>query len=617
MATVVKAEISIKGKRLESFSHLSINQQINTPQHFEVICRPDAFDSFSMAGESLVLEKAKDLIGKKIKIDIKAIGKDNVEATSATVFNGIILEVSGSKFNDSYNGSISLKGSSMDVLLDSERHCRTFENLKLDDVVNRVLSDYSSNIFDGKNIQSNFSEMLPYTVQYNETNHDFITRLAKTYGEWFGVTGDNKLFFGEPPTTKVNLLHGKDLLEVTYAMKLATLGIEYKAYNYLKEETIKKNADALQVNAEGNLKKSMNISEDVLDHTEDIYYEVPNYNTSADKLVDYAVKTAKKERVSSLYTATGVSDNCEVFLGCVVKIDNTVFSKGQAKTLNTGEYRVFSIRHTCDEGGNYLNHFEAIPSSLEAPPGTDSLLYPKMGTQSAIVTDTNDPDGMGRVRVRFFWQEDGDQTPWLRIVTPYAGKNKGIFFIPEVEEEVLVGFENGHAEKPYVIGSHYTGKKKPDDWKGDKNHKKAIRTRSGHTIQFNDEDGKEDIVIYDKDKVNTITLSSHGKLLTIECKGDMKINAENIDITAESDYKLTVKGKIEITSQNDTVMKASGNFKAKTDKNMELSAMSDFKAKANSKAEVKGTTLITKGSATAELSGGVTTIVKGAVVKIN
>jgi len=617
MATVVKAEISIKGKRLENFSSLSITQNILSHHTFEVICRPDAFDNFSLTGESFILEKVKDLVGKKIKIDICPIGKDNKQSKTTTIFNGIILEVHGSKYSDAYSGSISLRGASMDVFLDSEHHCRSFEDLKLGDIVNMVLNDYSSNLFEKTTVAANYSETLPYIVQYNETNLDFITRLARTYGEWFLVTGENRLYFGDPPSAKVNVLHGKDLLEISFTMKLASLGFDYKSYNYHTEETITKNSDDYQPNTEGYLKKALNVSEDSFDHDEDIYFISPLSKQAADKEVASAVKIDKQGRVARLNITRGTSDNCEIFLGCILKIDSTVFSQGSSKTMSSGEFRVISLHHVCDDNGNYMNHFEAIPVSAEVPPQSNPHLFPSGESQSAIVTDTNDPDGMGRIRARFFWQDNNDQTPWLRVITPYAGSNKGMFFIPEIGEEVLIGFENSNAQKPFVIGSHFTGKKKPDDWKSDKNLKKAIRTNSGHTIEFNDEGGREEIVIYDKDHINTITLSSYGKQLRIACRGDLDINAQNINITAEKNYTLDVKGKIEITSQKDTEVNASGNCKIKSNKDIEIEAMSNFKAKANSKAEITGTTLAAKGSATAEFSAGGQTVVKGAIVMIN
>jgi uncharacterized protein involved in type VI secretion and phage assembly len=233
------------------------------------------------------------------------------------------------------------------------------------------------------------------------------------------------------------------------------------------------------------------------------------------------------------------------------------------------------------------------------------------------VTDTNDPEGIGRIRVRFYWQSSKEKSPWIRMVTPYAGKNKGIFFIPEVGEEVLVAFENENADKPYVIGAHYNGKNKPDDWKSDKNYKKSIRTKSGHTIEFNDENGKEEIIIYDKDKVNTVTLSSHDKKMMISCKGDLKIDAENIEITARKDYKLDVKGKTSMASMKETEINATSTCKIHSNKDVEIEAMANLKAKANAKAEVTGAQLAAKGSAQAEFSAGGQTVIKGAIVQIN
>jgi phage gp45-like len=163
----------------------------------------------------------------------------------------------------------------------------------------------------------------------------------------------------------------------------------------------------------------------------------------------------------------------------------------------------------------------------------------------------------------------------------------------------------------------YNGLEKPSKWKTKDNDYKAIRTRSGHTIEFNDKQGKEEIIIYDKDKVNTITLSSHGKVMTISCKGDLKINAQNIEIKAQKDYKLTVDGKIDISSMKDTEMKSTANTKIKANQNVEIEGTAGLKAKSNAATEVSGMTLAAKGSAKAEFSASGQTIVKGGVVMIN
>lgn len=617
MASVVDAKITIDGKNLEGFMNLSVRQSISSHNTFDLSCRLDTFDKFSSSAESFVLEKAHAYIGKKIKIEVVHLYKNNSVSANNTIFNGIILEVEGIKYQDAYSGSIVFRGASPDILLSGDHQCRSFKDQSLDQIIKEVTKNYPSNLFDKTQISPRNGSSLPYTVQYNETNFEFIQRLAKRYGEWFLITGNSQFFFGEPPEMKAELTHGKDLHEFSYTMKLDSLGFSYSAYDYFKVEKISKSSKSHTPGSVRYLKESMNTSDDIFNQEEKFFYNFPVTKGKSEQEADDAVKADKFGRVTNLNLAKGSSENSELALGGKLQIKGVVDTGTSVKTTEYGEYRIISLFHSCDEAGNYMNHFEAVPVSAEIPPGTDPFLVPVCETQSAVVIDTNDPEGLGRIKVRFYWQSSKEETPWIRVVTPYAGNNKGIFFIPEVDEEVLVAFENNNAENPYVVGAHYNGKKKADDWKSDKNLKKGIRTKSGHTIEFNDEGGKEEIIIYDHDKVNTITLSSHDKLLTISCKGDLKINAQKIDITAEKDYTLDVKGKIDITSQKDTEIKATGNCKVKSNQNIEVEAMSNFKAKANSSAEVSGTTLVVKGSASAELSAGAATTVKGAIVKIN
>jgi uncharacterized protein involved in type VI secretion and phage assembly len=616
MATAIEINIFIKGKRLASFMNLSIKQALSSQHTFDVICRPDAFDTFSLSGDSFVIEKAKDIIGEKIKIEISPIGVDSVVGKTTTIFSGIILEVEGTKYLDSLSGAILIRGGSFGALLAGDHHCRSFENMTIGDIVQNVTQAYSSNLFDKTDINPRFKEKLEYVVQYNETNHDFLVRLAKTYGEWYLVTGNNNMYFGEPPSNKTDLLHGKDLHEFSFSMRLATPAFNYTAYNYYEEESIKKESKDVQPQVDSYLKDAFSSSEDIFAQEEDMHHNLPLSKANADKELEAIVKTEIQRRVGGMNIIKGESDNCEISLGNIVKIDGLTGQGSASKTITYGEYRVISLTHSCDEAGNYLNHFEAVPVSVDTPPLSGTPNHPSCDTQSAVVTDTVDPEGMGRVRVKFYWQ-DKTQSPWVRVITAYAGNNKGMFFIPEIGEEVLVGFENSNPDKPYVIGAHYNGKKKPDDWKSNNNYKKAIRTSSGHTIEFNDEGGQEEIIIYDKDKVNTITLSSHGKKLTISCQGDLKIDAENIEITARKDYKLDVQGKIGISSMKETEISATGDCKVHSNQNVNIEAVSNLTVKATMDAEISGMTLAAKGSTTAEFSAGMQTVVKGAIVQIN
>ena len=98
--------------------------------------------------------------------------------------------------------------------------------------------------------------------------------------------------------------------------------------------------------------------------------------------------------------------------------------------------------------------------------------------------NNNDPVGIGRIRVQFPWQEEKNQmTPWIRLIQPHSGAGKGFYFIPEIGEEVLVGFEGRNAEKPFVMGAHYNGSE-ISSYHTAGNDMKVIHARKGNRNYF-------------------------------------------------------------------------------------------------------------------------------------
>jgi uncharacterized protein involved in type VI secretion and phage assembly len=189
--------------------------------------------------------------------------------------------------------------------------------------------------------------------------------------------------------------------------------------------------------------------------------------------------------------------------------------------------------------------------------------------------DNEDPNNLGRVRVQFDWQAqlDGNMwTPWLRIAQPYAGGEKGFSFIPEKGEEVMIDFEGGNAERPFVSGTLYNGVGNPDGlWlqgNNNKNQIKAIRTRNGHTIEIHDEGKDGYIRIYDNKKENYIlTFSTDEKLIKLESTGNIELYAKNdiimhaghnIKATADHDMFLEAGNNQERVADND-IRERSGN----------------------------------------------------------
>ncbi|MGK7896335.1 MAG: phage baseplate assembly protein V [Xenococcus sp. (in: cyanobacteria)] len=180
------------------------------------------------------------------------------------------------------------------------------------------------------------------------------------------------------------------------------------------------------------------------------------------------------------------------------------------------------------------------------------------GVVVGIVTNNEDPEGLGRVKVQFPWLSDEDESNWVRIATPMAGTERGIYFLPEVDDEVLVVFEHGDLRFPYIIGSLWNGQDKPPVTNDNgKNNLRVIKSRSGHVIRLNDEEGKETIEIIDKTKKNSIVIDTAANSITITADGDItlsagtiKLEAQNIEIKSEADTKVEASAGMDLQASS-------------------------------------------------------------------
>jgi uncharacterized protein involved in type VI secretion and phage assembly len=187
------------------------------------------------------------------------------------------------------------------------------------------------------------------------------------------------------------------------------------------------------------------------------------------------------------------------------------------------------------------------------------------GVVVGIVTNNQDPDSMGRVKVKFPWLSDSEESFWARIAVPMAGKDRGVWFLPEVDDEVLVAFEQGDLRFPYVVGALWNGKDTPAGDNGDgKNNLRIIKSRSGHIIKLNDEDGKETIEILDKKGKNTVVIDSANDSITITSEKDITLSATKGKITLDA-KELAIKSSSDskVESGAGLDLKASGTMNVK------------------------------------------------------
>jgi len=178
------------------------------------------------------------------------------------------------------------------------------------------------------------------------------------------------------------------------------------------------------------------------------------------------------------------------------------------------------------------------------------------GVVFGVVTNNQDPDGLGRVKLRFPWLSDADESAWARIATPMAGSGRGWYSLPEVDDEVLVAFEQGDLRFPYVLGGLWNGKDKPPADNADgKNALRLIRSRSGHLVRLNDEDGQEKIEIIDKSEKNsivfdttsnTITINSDKDIALLAPQGTIRLEAQKVEIKSSADARLEAGAGIDV-----------------------------------------------------------------------
>jgi uncharacterized protein involved in type VI secretion and phage assembly len=198
-------------------------------------------------------------------------------------------------------------------------------------------------------------------------------------------------------------------------------------------------------------------------------------------------------------------------------------------------------------------------SLLEAPPDPAARQHHRWyGVYPALVSDIRDPDGRGRVKVKFPWISDsagGAYEVWARLATLMAGPNRGTWFVPDPNDEVLVAFEFGDPRRPYVVGALWNGVDSPPesmDGAG-RNFKKVIRSRNGVKVTLDDTDGQEQFVC-ETPGGQKVTLKDGPGTVTIEDSNGNSIKLETAGIAVTASAKVTVNASaVEVSAGMVTV----------------------------------------------------------------
>ena len=409
---VVYCLLSSNGKDFLAKESYKVELHQYNCQHdtFTIETPEDSFDKF----HEYIMEHSRDLLGEPLTIKFYQYGK------VVQHFSGIITKIHCKRKTGGGYGTLYISGNAPSILLDSGKECQSYENKTLQEIVAAATQEYDESAKVDTSAGVNTTRTLPYTVQYQESDYDFICRLAKYYGEYFYYDG-SKLIFGNKLQETIDLGENLNLIDEEFFLEVKPQDFQYINYNI--HQGTSENNDSRDA---ANEYKNNPIQTDAKNASKKIYKKIPQKYHSATSLEQSSVDLEdvvrlEKDKRELLLKVKGQSRDPRLRMNtfaCLTDIN--------ARAMET--YRVIKISHY-HSGMEYYNSFEGIPM-MRTPADFDENAFPHSEQQPAIVKDNNDPLGMGRVRVQFLWQaKRNEMTPWIRVVQPYTGGGKGFYFV--------------------------------------------------------------------------------------------------------------------------------------------------------------------------------------------
>ncbi|WP_155860289.1 type VI secretion system Vgr family protein [Chryseobacterium sp. UNC8MFCol] len=555
---VVKLDIVIEGKIIKHFKHFRLQQSVKKHHDFELTLAHDTLDGI----QNHDLEEAQQFLGKRLTVVFKY--KD-VEGSPERTFVGVITKVGFSQEHHSL-GNIVLKGQSPTILLDAAPHTQSFggeQPVNMGIIAAEVIKQgIESSKFDVK-INAKASAQILYSAQYNETHYNYLCRMAEAYGEQFYYDGEVLHFGNMPPQNKaLELIYGSNVSDINVELK--AVHIKPNFYGYNSSSNAKLTSGETPIKHVGNLAQTAYKNNDGIFKTPSLQVAPIKAATDMDVVISQTSKAGS--RAVEVFTVSGGTTIPFLYPGCVADIN--MRKNDTNKTAYFTKLMMTDIIHEIDALGRYAGRFEAIASDTGYIPTPDFTL-PIAQPQIATVISNTDPLGQGRVTVKFDWQLH-DTTNFIRMMAPDAGgtdqitQNRGYVAIPEVGDQVMVGFVHNHPDRPFVMGGMFHGGVALGG--GVNNHLKSIQTRSGIRILMNDAEGSVNIIdpsgnnYYMDGKGNIVVTApknmtfNAGEDLNINVGKDMKTSVGNDNTThIINDHKFTSKNYKQTVNENKTI----------------------------------------------------------------
>lgn len=479
--------------------------------------------------------------GKKLKISFKSGGVE------ATVFDGEIVELEPA-FSASTQ-ELTVRAFDRLHRVARGRKARTFQNVTDGDIAKAIASELGLSPKVGPT-----SVVHPHVFQRNETNLDLLQRRATALGYLVWVEGTT-LHFEPPPTpaASIALEWGRDLSE--FRPRLSTLG-QLGAFTVRSWDPDNKQAVVGQATQGESAPKvgepetgsqmvssGFNMSPNGL-----VTHRVARTQSAADEIAKGQANRVSGQFIEAEGTCAG---NPKLVAGATVEISAVGQRFG-------GTYVLTAATHHYSHDRGYATH---ISVSGHEPATLLSMLEPPRDSGNhtpltiGVVTDNNDPQKQGRVKVKYPSLTEDHGSDWARLISVGAGQDRGIAFVPEVNDEVLVGFEQGDINAPYVLGGLWNGRDAPPSRAGDvvsggTVQKRVLQSRTGHAIWFDDSSGGGGITIRDS-KGNKVVITTSDGSMAVDMQG-------TINVTAKGDVSVRSQGSVSVQATGSMTLKGMG-----------------------------------------------------------
>ena len=590
---LVATKVTVKGEE-QKFVSLCLRQGFNRHHTFTVVVNylsPN--NTFQQTPEKFI-----GYIGETASISFA-----HKQTGESYDFEGVItrVEMVGSMGE---TGGVAIHGTSPTILYENNRTLDSWMDQSLSTIIKEATQEY------GKvNLVSNpkYAAPIPYMAQYNESVFDFMNRLSALYGEWFYYDG-TKVYFGKPDRDNTEkIVYDMDLEEVRLVANLVPG--KSARYDYVAQENKQHNADT-PAKPDG-----MNDLQSIAHSCSEKAYTAKTTSAADPHVTDKAeldeqMRIVKNASGANLLNIKGIGKTCRIRIGEIIDVS----FPDRMKLPPLGKFRIVGIEHEVRRDGHYSNSFVGVPDGTVHIPVPD-VKRPLALPELATVKENNDDKGQGRVKVAFDWQKNGKTTNWIRVQTPNAGvsgavpKNRGWVFVPEIGDQVMVSYEHGNPDRPYVTGSvFHSGSGKG----GDKDNKvKSIITRSGNAIVFDDETGsivitdqtgKQLIMLDGTDAITvmakkSITLTNEAESVIVMDDKSIGLQADTIALEGRKSVTLLSGNECMVLSSEKSIINSSGT-------NIKQEAAKDYDVAAKN-GTVNGVNLMIEGKGNVTVSGGI------------